>query len=216
MANLLSFSYFLQHMSNTPSRVRVLSLLTIFTGVIVILLGYRTSLIGSELAATGGEFGHILDTLGGFWQALGLIYMFLGILCLPLAAFTWGMKDWARRNGALVLVAIAAISIIMGTLVGFYSILESIPLFVALILGGYTALGLSRRQVKDSFEFGHQGESTDLLRYEGPVKDVYYPKVVMRAPQGDVRRTGTRKCHNCGTVNLDTQSHCKTCGKRLE
>jgi hypothetical protein len=203
-------------MASVPGRVWVVAILTVAIGLFLIYTGYTTAVTGLELASEGGEYEDVYSVMGGFWEILGGIYMFIGVLCFPVTLGLLGMKDWARKNGTVMHAVIATLSIIMAVIVGYYYLWEAIPYFVIVALAGICMVSLSRRVTKNAFEFHSDRKRSDLLLYDGPTSDVYRPQVVVRHKAGPVKRTGTRVCAKCNTVNMRPQENCRVCGTRLE
>ncbi|MCK4265820.1 MAG: hypothetical protein KAX31_00965 [Thermoplasmata archaeon] len=202
-------------MTVVPGRVKGVAVMTIVVGLFLIYTGYNTALAGSAMASGGSEYEDVFSVMGGFWKVLGLVYLFIGLLCFPVAVGLLGMKDWARKNGAVMHAVIATLSMVMGMIVGFYYLWESIPFFIMVALSGICMVSLSRRVTKNVFEFHGEGRSTHPILYDGSIREVYRPKVVVRHQTGPVKRAGTMVCPNCSTVNMKPQENCRVCGTRL-
>ena len=200
--------------SKVPGGVIGVAVINMVLGGYLVYAGAVTASVGLDIAATGGEFDDILATLGGFWHIFGLLYVFLGVLLFPLAIGLFGMKEWGRKNSFLIHIIIAATSLIMGMITGFFDVLAALPSFAVTAVSGVCAIFLWRRVTKDAFEF--YGRSTPSHRDD---VEVYTPKVVMRhkAVRTAAARvpSGMRKCPNCETVNPRKQDFCRICGTEL-
>jgi hypothetical protein len=195
-----------------PAGVAVIAIISIALGGYLIYAGAITVQSGLDIASTGGEFEDILDTLGGFWKFLGVLLIILGILCFLISPGLFTMKEWGRKNGYLIHIIIAALSLIMGMITAFFDIPAAMPFFVVVAISGVCFVYLWGRPVKEAFEF-HGG----TRRKESVI---YSPNVVMRHKA--VRTTAPRmpanmrRCPNCDTMNPIKQDFCRICGTELD
>jgi len=184
-------------------------------GCYLIYSGGITAASGLEIASTGGEFDDILATLGGFWQVFGLVLILMGVLCFIVGAGLLTMKEWGRKNGFLVHIIIASLSLIMGMIVGFFDIPAALPSFAVVAVSGVCAIHLWRPVTKYAFEFQGGGPTPRREAVE-----VYSPNVIIRhkavRPAAARIPSNMRKCRNCDTVNPAKQDFCRICGTELE
>jgi hypothetical protein len=198
--------------SRVPGGVIAVAVIGMVLGCYLIYAGGITAAEGLDIASTGGEFDDINATLGGFWHIFGILYFLLGVLCFVICLGLLTMKEWGRRNGFLVHIIIAALSLIMGMIMGFFDIPAALPSFAVVAVSGVCGIHLWRPVTKDAFEF-HGGR-------RGGGVEVYTPNVVVRhravKPAAPRVPANMRKCPNCDTVNPKKQDFCRMCGTELE
>ncbi len=199
--------------SRIPGGVFGVTAIGLFLGGYLIYSGANTAIAGMELASTGGEFEDVLATLGGFWRVFGLLYLFLGVLCIVVSFGIISMKEWGRRNGVFIHSTIAALSLIMGMIVGFFDPIASLPSFAVVAVSGVCAIYLRKSTVKASYEFQGHGKPEATGRHV----DVYSPNVIVRhgAVRSESKPSKILKCPQCDTVNMNVQ-FCKKCGTELK
>jgi hypothetical protein len=198
--------------SRIPGGVVGVTAISLFLGGYLIYSGANTAMSGMELASTGGEFGVELATLGGFWRVFGILYLFLGVLCIIVSFGIISLKEWGRRNGVFIHSIIAALSIIMGMIVGFFDPIVSLPSFAVLAVSGVCAIYLRKSSVKSFYEFqGYERPDIPARHVE-----VYSPTVIVRegALERESKPSNILRCGQCDTVNMNVQ-FCKKCGTEL-
>ncbi|MBA3045391.1 MAG: hypothetical protein KKH41_01090 [Candidatus Thermoplasmatota archaeon] len=192
--------------------------LTVFIfiiGIFAIYLGLGIVTTGQDFSDTGGAFGSEMSVLGGFWSLLGMVLTFLGILCFPMGLGVAAVREWGRKNGAVIIFLISALCLMAGLIVAYFDIMESIIYFVLTVLAIICMQLL--REIRTLFELG----TGSRKRYEAAptyreIEHIQKKKAIRYAKDAPrYEKTQTVKCRRCGTVNVQSKTHCMMCGKEL-
>jgi len=199
----------------TDASVKRIALVVLFVAMILTGFGLLMAILGEMIS----DFGTMADQLAGKMVKLnGVLLMVSGMASLIISIGLYRMQDWARHWGSQFFRAFFFLSLlffIFNVLTSF--ICSMMALFFSL-LSAYCWMKLRSPHMKGIFE-GAQYEPPDWAGHGVTKSSVYVEKKTMEpdSPEQDIVNVPDNMmlCPNCQTMNLKTNTHCRTCGSEF-
>ncbi len=215
--------------SGLPRGAALASIVSFVLGGYMIYSGLGMADTGLALASSGENYSDIFQAFGGMWKLLGWLYALFGVLCFPIAIGLIMVKEWARKSGFTLFLAITIMSFLIGVILVYYSPLDGILMLVVASIWAVMTLKLRSGAMKAAYEFRGQGKRYDsgsgadyrdvyMATREEKMEKRYAKKVNMRGPARQEEpdpAPKARKCPRCNTMNMGEQQFCKMCGREM-